>query len=114
MRRRALLAASQPNGGNGGGEFYCEFWIFSPRNGYILYHTSTFIIDGDKTWEDVDGLFDVEERYKIQILRLPNGEKAVTAKSTWKGDGSNSYMPETSILVTDKININYTYKFISS
>lgn len=107
MRRRALLATSATSGG-GGGEFYCELWRYSPRDGgYVYYRTSTFIIPTQMTWGDVEGLVDTEELFGIFSYDI------IPYITSIEGSGMpTDYWPEDNITIDDHIEVGKTYKFI--
>ena len=98
------------------GEFNVNLYVNSPSMGETLYSTVTFIIDGEKTWEEANGIMDTTgEICTIKITTLPNNKKAISI-STKKTSAFNLdayFYPKNSISSTDKIIIGYTYDFIT-
>lgn len=111
MRRRALLAASQTGGG--GGEFYVDLYGYHPLFGEQFYRTATFVIDGEKTWEEAAGLKDIKERFEITTFPKPSGGIIVFIQAASEDEMANTYSAVDDLDGSDKIIIGHTYKFIS-
>ena len=109
MRRRLQLANSHVD--SGGYVFYCDLYIFHPLNGSQFVRTATFPIDGDITWEEADGLVDIDERSQISLIPLPNSNVVISIDNLWKEDGGITFAIDEAISVTDKIIIGKTYRF---
>lgn len=107
-----LMAASMQSGG-GGGEFYVDLYIYHPRYGEQFYRTATFVIDGEKTWEEADGLKDIEERFVIATFSKPSGGISVFIQAASVDEMTNAYSAVDDLDSSDKIIIGHTYKFIS-
>ena len=99
-------------GAASGGEFYCELWSYSPRDGYICTRIATFIIPTQMTWGEAVGLVDTEERSEITVIPNPSGINGIVIKPIKKEDAIYSFLPEDYILTSDNIEVGKTYKFM--